>query len=359
MPTWNLDKAKVSKSPDTIANIKKILDKYGVKEKDIKFEDIFSQTRLTVVYKATKESHELNFIVFGRERKGIKTYEFISPQAELYVGIADPETNDFNRNYAYLTSLRKGKYSGTFILELFERLAKVIGVKRIYLLDRARVICKKTGAPIILAFLKLMENGVSWYQKKGYVIDFELGRYRETGISKKKAVQEFKKCLESLRNVKVKDVYDDYAKITELAIKVIKNNEFNKVKSLDTMLVIENDFVQYWSPDYVNKMKKLVLLLVGLSTEVTKNLEWIFKEFPQTKKMKFKEFFPWLYKEDCGIYDAAFDALFNNTIFDFYSGMKSLGFSYQKERVSVSYLPLILCIRPYLFNTWLYKELKN
>ena len=349
MPVWDLNKAKKMKG-DPQKNIQTILKKYGVREKN-PFEDIFYLGKLVAKYNDKTQEH----IVFGKQKREFKYFEFISPETEFVVGMIDPVTRKYNKSYAYIGSLSKGKYSGSFHIELVEKMCKIFGVKRIYLHDASSVKCKDNR--IDLKFLKLIQEGVSWYQKIGYKLDFDISTGRMNLSTKKRAKQIYADCVKKLRKIPIKSVYKDYANINELTARIIKEEDYKNVVGIEPELFTNNNIGRYPDVDYSNVMKEIVLEISHIGIEIIKLLDTSFTDDPETKDMTLSQFLSFIYEKDCELYHKLFKLLFDNQIYHWeYSG-KSLGLTYKNTTKKVRFMKFLHCLRQAFTGTMVYKDL--
>jgi hypothetical protein len=66
---------------------------------------------------------------------------------------------------------RNDKLSGTDIMEMIIKMAKLMNVKKIYLQDGSRIECGDVN--IILPIVHLLEKGEPWYSKFGFKFDVD------------------------------------------------------------------------------------------------------------------------------------------------------------------------------------------
>jgi len=360
MSIWKIDKlTKLKGLPQT--NIEKILKKYG---KSIKHNipDYFLISKIKIEYKKNK----FEFTVYGKKINEFKYFIFKSDveeidSTEFSVGYIDPITNKYNKYYAYLDLLKKNKYSGTTNIKLIEKICTIIGIKRIYLWDASTIECKDPDDPnnkrmISLKFLKLIENGISWYQKLGYKLNFDIAQGHLSVSNKKKAQKLYKQSLDKLRNIKLIDLYKEFTNINYLSSKIIKEDGYSKTFSSTHELYGKDEGI-FPSKNYTKIIKDIVLELNEISIKIIKIFDTIFENNPDIKNSTLKVFLPEYYKFDCNKYIELFNLLFENKIYDWYYTANTMSITYKNKKADVSYIYYLHNIRHINNYFKLYKNL--
>lgn len=200
-----LDIKSIKQNRNLNENIKYLIQKYGNKIV-IKFNSLYVPIEIILIKKYKFPFYRLT---------GLDDNIF------LRIDFYDKELIQNNDN-SYIGYIQKSKYaSGSSLVKFSLALQRALGVKKTMLYDGATMDCH--GKPIDLSFIKLLENGATFYMDRGFIISPN----KASIFSDKPAAQVAKiinKSIEVLKSIKIKDIKLEAENFIDLAAKAAKEN---------------------------------------------------------------------------------------------------------------------------------------
>jgi hypothetical protein len=172
----------------------------------------------------------------------------ITPYKDIYIQTEDGNdcvTFNLYPDKIYIETLQKcGTTSGTELLKMFDTLAKRMpNIKYIGLQDASDIeICEQS---IHLSMLKILTNGLSWYNSHGY-----FSEYKDSEITHNEAIinMEYEKFIDIVykRNLELfplENSIEVFIKKIKLREKII--DEISNLSRERTLTVKENEIIQH------------------------------------------------------------------------------------------------------------------
>ena len=143
-------------------------------------------------------------------------------------------TNSELNNISYIPYIQKtDKFSGTDLVKMCLEINRILGAEKTLLNDSATIICDMNGSELDLSFIKLLEKDKTFYMNLGF--DFELVKSNTPYFDftdKKELDKEIDRLLKNIRNIKTKDIINEYEDTLDLINKIIKENYKEKIEIL-------------------------------------------------------------------------------------------------------------------------------
>jgi hypothetical protein len=137
---------------------------------------------------------------------------------------------------------RNDKLSGTVIIEMIIKMAKLMNVKKIYLQDGSRIACGDVN--IILPIVHLLEKGELWYSKFGFKFDVDDNGTNEIYMykSNKDIMLRLKELAEDIKKITVAELLDQFRQAVDLlnSGKKISMTAFNQFTFQDIDMYSRN-----------------------------------------------------------------------------------------------------------------------
>ncbi len=162
------------------------------------------------------------------------------------------------------------KQGGSFLLDLVDLLSKNLGVEKTIVTDASEKRCNKTKKMSDLWFLSIMKNGMTWYEKHGYLPDSNYKVYRER--------------VEALKEFSLSQIQGELESFLEKHRKDLENDPFS------------NHLKQF--REQTDKFHETRKSMKG-------------KELHVLPEPGLGEFMSWLWDEDCESYQSIYHLLFN------------------------------------------------
>lgn len=142
--------------------------------------------------------------------------------------------NKAKNNNCYIANIHKtDTVSGTNMVTALLKLLKMINAENVELHDGTRVTCPTAGEhnEIDLSFFKLLERGITFYQKFGFKFVLNSGEpYYITDFgTTSNMTRVLQQSLEKFRKIKISYYKDAYIKILDIITDVIKNQDYDNV----------------------------------------------------------------------------------------------------------------------------------
>lgn len=239
------------------------------------------------------------------------------------IDFIDPITCELNNN-AYINNIHKtDNITGSEMVELVKKICDVIGVKKVYLLDKTSVVCN--GNTLNLSLFKLIEKGRTFYSKFGF--EFDINNYYNLYTNKfdniKQLDNKINSLIDNIRKIKTKDLIKFAEELLEILELVVKNQDYNNLtikKSYTSIKDIHADVFEISDPknninQLFGKLHNLLMILLEVKEEYF--YHFLIETFNNSKKAHlYKETLDYLTLD--GIYSVKYNdkELVNN--FDLY-----------------------------------------
>lgn len=219
-----------------------------IKYKDIEYEFL-------VISKKGNTFNDMRILIHPPSFSGFK-------YLKILFGFDDNQ-GKYNPNYAYVANISEGAIgsgeksaSGTDMVKLADLIMKKLSVTRAYLTDASNVYCENVDGGISLSLLKLLQKGISWYQKLGYQIDYVAIKTAYPTLTKKK----IDTSLSKLRNLKMNNVMDELITRRKFLNFIIENSLYRYIYLSDPDIRYNDIIINInSSPErYVFGIKKLI-----------------------------------------------------------------------------------------------------
>ena len=151
----------------------------------------------------------------------------------LIIDFIDIESAKKNNNSYLSTMHRTEKLSGSDLVNICIELNRILGAKKILVGDGAKITCEKNNQKLDLSLLKLIEKSKTFYMNLGF--DFEISNHQMPYYrfdDKDKLKKEIERLLKNIRNIKTKDIINEYEDTLDLINKIIKENYKEKIEIL-------------------------------------------------------------------------------------------------------------------------------
>lgn len=152
----------------------------------------------------------------------------------LEIFYIDPLNMEINNNCSieglHRTDEIDESITGSDLLNIAIKINKILGVDKIYITsDQASVPCNNDET-MDLSFIKLIEKYETFYMNHGFNID--VSNVKSPLIkfhNNEDLVKEFKKLVNNIRKIKVKDIINEYIKTMDIVNLAIKDNYKKKI----------------------------------------------------------------------------------------------------------------------------------
>lgn len=134
-------------------------------------------------------------------------------------------------NDCYIANIHKtDKISGTNMMNLVIKILRKLNVDTVYLHDGAAVEFSD-GVLVDLTFYKLIEKGITFYQKFGFKFTINNNRYLIRKYGYDKHLNKFIiKYIDQFKKIKIQNIKKDYNKINNILNLVIANKDYDQLK---------------------------------------------------------------------------------------------------------------------------------
>jgi hypothetical protein len=224
----NFEKGKTQK------NLKSLEKKYGNVFK-IKFNDMELIANLKKIKLLNGESP---YILVHYNPKKTDVKDIMDPFSIYFFNIDTLKL----KNISYIANIHKTPlYSGSELVKFCLEINRILGVKKTLIRDMADIKCNANGSDMNLSFIKILETYKTFYMKFGF--DFEIKTYYYFSYkftNKKDLLLYINNLINNIKNIKTKDIINEYEKTFNLINIIIKNNiiKNNKKKKLE---IVYND----------------------------------------------------------------------------------------------------------------------
>ncbi len=179
----------------------------------------------------------LLYLLVEPHNKKLKYYNLIYDIKErnnwefpFKIEFLDRETLELNNN-CYIANIHKTEeITGTQIVTTILKLLKLLKVEYITLHDGTRIDCGKRE--IDLSFFKLIEKGITFYQKFGFRFTIsEHSIHERMNFGKTENMDQILfSYLKKFRKIKLKYYINAYNEILEILFEVLKNQDYENIK---------------------------------------------------------------------------------------------------------------------------------
>ena len=239
MVILDLDKIKNLQNNSVETNVKHIINKYGIINKDKKFfNKYYTKYNINIMFKK-----KLIYMIINIEKNQLNnniTYSFITIDKDEknknknWYNANDPTENDkgwpgvaitlldkdFDKNDAYINYIAKNEKqsieSGTNAVQLAIRLCQYLNVRYAYLQDASTIKCE-TPRDLSLALLKLLTTGNTWYEKHGFKFDA-------------KGYKQIRSAIEKVQKIKITDIIKTVKNIRDALQNTINSGKYSEFK---------------------------------------------------------------------------------------------------------------------------------
>lgn len=204
-------------------------------------------------------------------------------------------------NNCYIANIHKtDKISGTNMVNIVLKLLKLLGAEKVRLHDGAHIICQPSGKDIDLSFFKLLEKGITFYQKFGFKFTIDPNNTNDLMSygSTANMIKVMQKTLNDINKIKLSYYKDAYIKVLDIINKAIKNQDYENVK-----IYLHHPYKPY----LVKKDKVKEHLLTTLP-----NIDTLLSIIKLSEKKYLTETMIELFYSDCNTYLQLEDIIFNN-----------------------------------------------
>ena len=178
--------------------------------------------------------------------------ESLLPFKIYFIDYFSQELND----NCYIANIHKtNEITGTNMMNIILKFIKILNVKKVMLHDGATVTCNKNGIKFGLSFYKLIEKGITFYEKFG----FKLTKKNDNSFhlqtiykDDKYMADKLKELLIKFNNIKIADLITLYRSILKVLFQVINDQDYKNL----TIFIFD-------------KSKKLIIPVDELNTKVT------------------------------------------------------------------------------------------
>lgn len=220
----------------------------------------------------------------------------------------------FKKNdVAYLANItRTDDVTGTQMVETALKLLQILGAKKVYLHDGARLYC---GAETLsLSFFKLIEKGATFYQKFGFKFQIEDDANFQFNFKSSEQLQEkLTEYVNKLKKIKISYVITTYTTILETLFEIIKSQDYNSVKI---------ELYHPTDPFIISPYKNVRSKVLEMVTEADSVLN-IFSKIKQDKTYLYEQMIE-LFYTDCTLYSELVKSVVDNQLYSITYNSKKL-----------------------------------
>lgn len=271
-------------------NLEELNRKFG-KNFKIKYNNI------TIDVILTKETSNINDITYYVMYSDYENRT--EPYRPFFIDFIDPTTLSTSDN-SYIRQIHKtNDISGSDMVKLVLQINRILKVKKTYLSDGASVNCN--GIDYSLSFFKLLEKKQTFYMKFGF--KFTINETRsQIGLnpalkfkSEEQFNQKINELIDNIREIKIKDLINEYEQTLDLITLIMKENNEHKMEIILQKIGIPNSLNNnYYKENPYNSIQSLF-------TECNEMLNFLNK----TKKTYLYQYLIEIFndKEKCSDYD--------------------------------------------------------
>jgi len=210
----------------------------------------------------------------------------------------DNNSNQFLNNNCYIANIHKtDKITGSTMVTLVIKLLKVLHAEKVTLHDGAHINCYNSESEIDLSFFKLLEKGITFYQKFGF--KFKMTKQDITSYgSTSNMMKTLRRDLDNIHKIKLEYYKDAYIKILDIINNIIKNQDYENVK-----IYLHHPYKPYLVQQ--DKVKDFVLSTV-------KDIDTLLNIIKNSKRKYLVELMIDLLYADCSSYLVLEDLIFKN-----------------------------------------------
>lgn len=204
-------------------NIKNIVKKHGNK-----FVLKNEATELPCVLNSVTEYSNNNLTYYSLKYNIDVVSNFLLPFCVLFIDYRQVELN----NNCHITNIhRTNKVSGTNIMKTLLKFFNMLHINRVTLHDGTRIYCN--NREMDLSFLKLLEKGMTFYQKFGFKICRDtLFWHRMEYKDDESFSEKLANNLDKFKKIQLKYIETAYKYILEILYTVIKDQNYENLKLL-------------------------------------------------------------------------------------------------------------------------------
>lgn len=232
----------------------------------------------------------------------------------IYSGIKYQELWPFKIDFFNMTTLkvdgtcyianihRTIKLTGTTIMETIMKLLQLLRVKKVTLHDGTTVRCAENGNNMDLSYFKILEKGITFYQKFGFEFEFDPGTYQgHLFLNKDNMMNIFKDSLNKFNKMKTEYIKNGFQEMFKILTQVVLNQDF------DLEIEVYDISGNFHIADKDKKRKVSSLM---------NNMVMILEIFNDNKKfILFKDLLIHLFYNDCVNYSNVRDVLLGDKIY--------------------------------------------
>ncbi|QKF94606.1 hypothetical protein QKU48_gp1148 [Fadolivirus algeromassiliense] len=223
------------------------------------------------------------------------------------------EDNNYKNNNCYIANIHKVEgVSGTSMVNTLLKFLKIIGVEQIILHDGARILCENNGQEIDLSFFKLIEKGITFYQKFGFKFLMDPGNawHMIDFGNTDNMTKQLHIALDNVYKIKLDYYKNAYIKLLDIINQTIKEQDYDNVK-----IYLYHPYKPYILKKEHNR-EKLISMVHEIDTLLNiiklSNKTYLYETMIDT------------FYSDCNVYIQLEDIIFNNLF---------MGISYKRKGV--------------------------
>ena len=269
--------------------LKKIFNKkFIIKDSDLEF-----PVYLYEIVEQDNPKMKYYSLIYNEEER----YDWLLPFKIVFLDTIAVEKN----NNCYIANIhKKDNISGSIMVTFVLKLLKLLHVEKAYLHDGANIQCANSDFNIDLSFFKLLEKGITFYQKFGF--NFYLAENNSDLLlnfgSLDNMMKSLKNDLKNIHRIKIKYYRDAYIKILDIIKESIKNQDYENVK-----IYLHHPYKPYLvKPD---KVKEHLLSTI-------RDIDSLLHIIKGSKRIYLTELMVDLLYKDCNSYLKMEDLIFRN-----------------------------------------------
>jgi hypothetical protein len=240
------------------------------------------------------------------ENKKGSYYAIISdtPKRENYLFPFKINLNDKTYESCYIANVHKTPiYTGTQIVSTILKFLKTLGFKKTSLMDGASIECAQNKTSLDISLFKLIEKGMTFYQKFGFVMEMNenherLKEYFDNTDNINKYVHIY---LNNFKKIKIVTLHKIYTKLLHLLAKVIEKQDYDNLEI----------YIYHSIEPYLKKRDEYESYVVNTISDINKFLSL----FTKTDSVYLYELMIDLFYNKCDDYSFIQDMIMLNQIY--------------------------------------------
>jgi len=295
---WDLDKGSNVNGTSVENKFDNTINKYGEMFEDLPYYiggTVIYIARLTIKFKNKK----YDFLAINKKRDSFTNVRILMhppvfggmKKLSIQFGVVD-NLNRYNSNNAYIENINAGvgedKTTGTELLKLSDTILQKLKINKSFLIDASTIECENLAEGISLSLFKLLQNGISWYNKLGYNIDYNALQTMNPYLTKKRITNS----LSNIRNLKIANALKELNERNDFLNFIIKNDLYKNIYLSNPIMFIDYfdkkyliDQVNQEPSTYIENIKNLISDHLVATNEAINAI----KNIPNSKNLKLHE----------------------------------------------------------------------